>query len=142
MRWKYRLSDFWWWFRHRLDPRHRYHIAHTSLKPEYYDPCERIRAVIFEENYRYIREIQKRYGTVFNTELDRELEDRIGYDYPELIISEKRLRDESNRGYQALKDAADWWETRRGSTSAFWDEEASTAEHLCNILEHLDYLGY
>jgi len=141
MRLKQRLSDLWWWFRHRLDPRHRYHVTHTSLKPEYYDPCERIRAVIFEENFRFIRELRNR-GSIFNDELDREIEDRIGCEHLIIIRAEKDLRDINNKVMHMLSDAADWWERRRGDAHAFYDEEGSTAEHLSNILENLDFLGY
>lgn len=31
------VSNGFWWVRHRIDPRHRYHIVRTGLKPGYHD---------------------------------------------------------------------------------------------------------
>lgn len=33
-----RIKDVYWFFQHRLNPRHRYNTIYTSLKPGYYDP--------------------------------------------------------------------------------------------------------
>ena len=34
---RYKCHNALWWVRHRIDPRHRYHVVHTGLKPGYYD---------------------------------------------------------------------------------------------------------
>ena len=34
--WGYALDRYKWWWIHRLVPRHRYHVMHSRLKPEYY----------------------------------------------------------------------------------------------------------
>jgi hypothetical protein len=34
---KDKIKDIYWWIKHRIDPRHRYHVIKTGLKPGYYD---------------------------------------------------------------------------------------------------------
>lgn len=36
------LGRIYWWFQHRFNPRHRYHIVYTGLKPGYYDTDTRL----------------------------------------------------------------------------------------------------
>jgi len=43
-----KLDDALWWFRHRLDPRRRFHVVPTGLKPGYLDPDVRILHASFE----------------------------------------------------------------------------------------------
>ena len=43
------VKDIYWWFLHRLHPKHQYHRVKTGLRPGYYDPCVRILAGIFDE---------------------------------------------------------------------------------------------
>ena len=43
-----KLDDALWWFRHRLDPRRRFHVVPTGLRPGYLDPDIRILHASFE----------------------------------------------------------------------------------------------
>ena len=48
------LPDSYWWFVHRLIPKHRYHMIRTGLKPGYHDPCVRLICAIMEETVMYV----------------------------------------------------------------------------------------
>jgi len=47
-------SDTYWWFIHRLVPKHRYHVVDTGLPPGYYDPDIRLLAGIFNEVHKFV----------------------------------------------------------------------------------------
>ena len=32
-----KFKDIYWWFQHRFNPKHKYHLINTRLKPGYYD---------------------------------------------------------------------------------------------------------
>ena len=84
----YKLKDAYWWVMHRVIPWHRYHVAHTELKPGYYDPCIRIMAVVFNEAARFVAYQE-----------DEANKCRWGYsDIPE-----------HQAAYDAFKAAADYW---------------------------------
>lgn len=40
--WRRFVTEPIWWVKHRLIPRHRYHVVKTSLKPGYYDQDHRL----------------------------------------------------------------------------------------------------
>ena len=43
------VRDIYWGIRHRLDPRNRYHVMDTGLRPGYWDPDSRILNAVMEE---------------------------------------------------------------------------------------------
>ena len=49
-----RIRDLYWALRHRLDPRHRYHVMQTGLAPGYWDPDSRILNAVMEEADQFI----------------------------------------------------------------------------------------
>lgn len=52
------LENILWWFKHRLVPRHRYHVMKTPLKPGFCDPSLRIAACLFAEAECYVERVQ------------------------------------------------------------------------------------
>lgn len=48
------FNDVIWWIRHRIDPRHRYHVIKTELKPGYHDVPELLLYGCFSLLVRYV----------------------------------------------------------------------------------------
>jgi len=51
-----KIDRAWWWFRHRFDPRHRYHVVKTGLEPGYYDVPELMLYSCFSLLVRFVEE--------------------------------------------------------------------------------------
>lgn len=58
-----RFKDIYWWFMHRLHPKHRYHVIDTGLKPNYYDPDTLIFEGVFKLLCDFV-EYQKKYDVI------------------------------------------------------------------------------
>lgn len=108
-----RLKDIPWWFKHRLVPKHRYHVAKTKpfLKPGYCDPMLRIQVVIFEETYSFI-EWQKRQG-YWKPSTMTEADFRKEWDDDEHVKGSLKWQEEENIAMKELEEVADWWALRR-----------------------------
>ena len=52
----YIISRQWWALKHRIVPKHRYHIVNTRLKPGYYDIPELMLYVNFSLLLRYVED--------------------------------------------------------------------------------------
>lgn len=123
-------NEIYWWFTHRFNPRHQYHIIRTSLKPGYYDPCERIRYAIFEEVQTFL---QRTEGL---------------YDWS--------ITPEHQRAFEELTAAVSWWRENKDYEDTLWEQdgpatkimerEAELSEqqkyHLKKIIDNLNSLWH
>ena len=50
------IDDVSWWFIHRFNRHHHYHIIRTGLKPGYYDTDDLLEAAIITLLYRFVEE--------------------------------------------------------------------------------------
>lgn len=116
---KHRAKNAYWWFRHRLDPRHRYHVVRTGLCPGYYDPDIRLMAAIFNETSLFI----ERTGSLI------------------------RWNDDGHHAaaYKAFTEAAEWWKAHKDDlgdcdeSDAEWQE----AKRLMQaVIENLRIMWY
>jgi len=109
----WRLKRRCWWVRHRIDPRHRYHVVSTGLPPGYHDPDVRLTAAIFNETARYV---ERTKGVI-----------------------DWSLHDEA---WMAFSEAAAWWDVHRdvcGPDDEHWEE---AKRHLHAVIEHLPCMWY
>ncbi len=114
-----RLKDLWWWFRHRLDPRHRYHVVPTGMRPGYYDPDIRLISAFFNETATFVERTR----------------DLIAW--------------ESDGGHSeawaAFTEAAEWWAAHKDDLGECddgddgWDE---AKRHMVAVIEHLRCMWY
>lgn len=123
----YPMPDWYWWLIHRLHPKHRYHVAKTNLKPGYYDPRLRIKAVVFEEIKNYYEK------------------NDVSWD-----CEENGKEAEHPKAFKAMKEATEFWVKNRGflleETSTNFEHlnklEEQARDHLKNIMEYIDFYWY
>lgn len=142
------FSDLYWAIKHRIIPKHKYHIIRTGLKPGYYDPDTRILHCIFSEVYNWAE---------YNNPIIAENEEYVSvYDRPltlkddgEWLVNEKNGRTSHFIGDQNVKllvDAAEWWGDNKDKFFDEYGEEGGfdmeLKKHLGNIIQRLDYLWY
>lgn len=116
------LRSVLWWVLHRIHPRHRYNVIHTSLRPGYYDPYIQLRCAIFN----VVAEFFSATGNV-NWNLDQ---DRLN-------------------ARRAFRTATEFWEENKQiikygadtQEESDWMHEEVTC-HLHDIIDYLDYMWY
>jgi hypothetical protein len=113
-------KDTQWWFRHRFEPRHRYHFVSTGLPPGYYDPDLRLIHALFNETSRFV---ERTRGVV-------------AWDADE----------GHSEAWRAFTGAAEWWVTHKGTLfddprteEAEWRE---AEEHMMAVIENLRVMWY
>ena len=109
-------SDTYWWFVHRINPRHRYHIINTGLTPGYYDPDIRILAGIFKEVITFINENH--------------------WDWTQT--------DQDKQAYKELVAAAEFGKPylERATTGGEPEDHDKAVEHAKKVLDNLNHMWY
>jgi len=110
------IRDAYWWARHRIDPRHRYHVVKTGLPPGYYDPCDRILASVMNEVTRFVAGPRDPVDWAFE--------------------------DGHREAWEALTKAADWWSRHRDHLDDIEDDEDLSAEAVSMLTAVMRVRGY
>lgn len=111
---KYGWNDFKYWFKYRLQKKHKYHILDTGLKPGYYEYYDVVTAAVAGPRFKYLFE---KVWQEF-----QESKDELGYD--EKPIIQKSYHKIMNQ----LKEAYDWFTTDKPALEKqienYWNETA------------------
>jgi hypothetical protein len=133
--WKRKLiHDPYWWARHRIDPRHRYHIIRTGLPAGYWDPDSRLLHAVMNT----VQEFVESTENVVAWDTDHQHR-RVWKVLTEAVVFWKE--------YQAFqKDETRWAGDDREAHHRAWEAEHEMEKradaHLAKIMKVRQYLWY
>lgn len=104
-----RIENFIWKIKHRIIPRHKYHIVDTGLEPEYYDVDTRMLHACFSLLCSYVEEELPSCISKFRFKNKLEYNDFIeGLDYM-MALNEAEGLSEHVKTYKEIKSLYVWW---------------------------------
>lgn len=107
-RMKNKLRNAVWWVKHRIIPRHRYHLIDTKLPPEYYDIDVRMLYGCFSLLVDYVENELPHASSVDKKNKSKR---QIGLEALDSYIVFNLEEDQKNHAdmYQEIKDLYLWW---------------------------------
>ena len=114
-------GDILWWFKHRLVPKHRYHVINTGRKPGYYDPHDKIVNAVLNETHTFV---------VFE-----EKQQLVDWEHEE----------GHKTAWAIFKEASDFWVGYRSKCESYdnEDKDDQKAVEMCKkVLDHIMYMWH
>lgn len=131
-----RISYFYWWFKHRLHPKHQYHIVRTNLKPDYYEIDTRMLYACFSLLTEYVENVLVKSVIVNIDNFDflsttekgiKALNEMIKFHEEESNLedfeSQKELMISHKKLYEETKELYSWWKIKYLPSENSYDYE-------------------
>lgn len=103
-----KLTNLVWWFKHRLIPKHKYHLIDTGLSPEYYDIDIRMLHGCFSLLLKYVEEELPHASTV-NKKNKSKREVALDALQQYIELSKEEDYDDHVKHYEEIRDLYLWW---------------------------------
>lgn len=113
-----KLRHAYWWVQHRVNPRHRYHVVRTGLKPGYHDIDELMEAVSVVLLRRFVEDTHgglsnlRRWADELKSDWEDASAKRQGEDYQRIAELYEWFTAERPRRLQELDDDLPWHDYR------------------------------